>query len=70
MNNNQNKISFDVHADDFANTIVSSSVEFVLDLISTEFSFEFVGYWGFLNLFGGCCVYDVCTTEQIQGALM
>jgi hypothetical protein len=69
MNNNQDKISFFVHADGFSKNAVSSSVEFVFGLISTEFSLESVGYCGFLDLFGGMSVY-VCTTEQIQGALM
>jgi len=70
MNNNQDKISSDVHADDSVKNIVISSVEFVFGLISNEFSLEFVGCCGFLDLFGGCRVCKKYTAEQIQGALM
>jgi hypothetical protein len=70
MNTHQEKISYDVHADDSVKNIVSDSIEFVIDLISNEFCFEFVSYRGFLGLFSGWSVYYEFTAEQIQGAWM
>jgi hypothetical protein len=70
MNDYQEKICSDVHADDSVKSIARSSVEFVIDLISSELCFEFVGYRGFLGLFSGWSVYYEFTAEQIQGASM
>jgi len=51
MNNNQDKISSDVHADDSAKNIVSNSVGFMFGLRSKKVGIEFIGKCGFLGLF-------------------